>query len=129
MISTDWSSDLHPIRIAPFTEVPGSVHQLRPDDTPLDFFNLFWVPSFFDHLATETNLYAEQRRRNKPDAKWYPTTPEEMRAFVGVNMIMGIDQKPKLYNYWSKDEFLGNVGIQRVFTRDRFESLSIPPHE
>ena len=51
------------------------------------------------------------------------TTAEEMRAFVGVNVIMGIDQKPELRNYWSTDEFMGNVGIQRVFTRDRFESL------
>jgi len=55
--------------------------------------------------------------------KWYPTTVEEMRAFVGVNVIMGIDQKPELCNYWSTDEFMGNVGIQRVFTRDCFESL------
>ena len=55
--------------------------------------------------------------------KWYPTTAEEMRAFVGVNVVMGIDQKPELCNYWSTDEFLGNVGIQRAFTRDRFESL------
>jgi len=42
--------------------------------------------------------------------KWYPTTAEEMRAFVGVNVIMGIDQKPELCNYWSTDEFMGNVG-------------------
>ena len=71
----------------------------------------------------ETNLYAQQRQTNKPDIKWYPTTAEEIRAFVGVNVIMGIDQKPELCNYWSTDEFLGNVGIQRVFTRDRYESL------
>ena len=38
--------------------------------------------------------------------KWYPTTAEEMRAFVGVNVIMGIDQKPELCNYWSTDEFM-----------------------
>ena len=123
MIGKEWSSDLHRIQIAPFTETPGPVHQLGPDTMPLHIFNLFWEPSFFERLATETNLYAEQRQTSKPDVKWYPTTPEEMKAFVGVNMIMGIDQKPELCNYWSTDEFLGNVGIQRVFTRDRFESL------
>ena len=52
----------------------------------------------------------------------YPTTAEEMRAFVGVNVIVGIDQKPELCNYWSTDEFLGNVVI-RAFMCDRFESL------
>ena len=55
--------------------------------------------------------------------KWYLTTAEEMRVFVGVNVILGMDQKPELCNYWSMDEFLANVGIQRTFMRDCFESL------
>ena len=120
MIGTKWSSDLCSISTAPFTETPGPVNQLDPNATPLELFSLFWEPSFFDRLAVETNLYAQQRQANKPDMKWYPTTAE---AFVGVNIIMGIDQKPELCNYWSTDEFMENVGIQRVFTRDRFESL------
>ena len=123
MIGTEWSDQLRSIRLVPFTEVPGPVHQLRADATPLDFFSLVWESSFFEHLAEETNLYARQRQTVKPDRKWYPTTSSEMRAFVGVNILMGIDQKPELSHYWSTDDFLGNAGIRRVFPRDRFESL------
>ena len=83
----------------PLTEMPGPVHQLSADATPLDFLGLVWEPPLFDLLANETNRYAMQRQVNKADAKWYPTTPEEMRAFIGVNILMGIDQKPQTSMY------------------------------
>ena len=59
----------------------------------------------------------------KPDRKWFPTTPQEIRAFIGINMIMGIDRKPSIAHYWSTDPFLGNQGIQSVMPRERFEAL------
>ena len=37
----------------------------------------------------------------------------EQRVIWGV--IMAIDQKAELCNYWSTDEFMGNVGIQHAF--------------
>ena len=47
-----------------------------------------------------------------------------MKAFVGVNIIMGIDQKPEISSYWSTDEYLGNEGVKKVFPRERFEVLN-----
>ena len=110
--------------IQPFEELPGPVHQLPADATPLDFFSLLWAPSFFQLLAEETNRYASQRLVQRPDNKWHPTTPEEIKAFLGVNIIMGIDQKPAIPHYWSTDPYLGNPGIQSVFPRERFEALN-----
>ena len=124
LIGTEWSNTLHRIHVQPFSEAPGPVHDLGPDATPLDFFSLLWEPSFFDSLAEEINRYAQQRQVSKPNSKWYPATPEEMKAFIGVNIMMGIDQKPEISQYWSTDEYLGNVGIQRVFPRERFEHLT-----
>jgi len=77
---------------------------------------LFWEPAFFQHLADETNLYARQKIDLKPDRKWYSTTADEMRTFIGVNIIMGIDKKPTIYQYWSSDPFLGNPSIQAIFS-------------
>ena len=94
LIGSSWSDRLHPIpTLQPFQLTQGPVHSL-----PL------------------TNLYAEQRQRVKPDRRWYPTTPEEMRAFIGINVMMGIDRKPEVH--------LGNAGIQAVLPRDHFESLT-----
>ena len=126
LIGDKWSEKVRPIpTIQPFEEeLAGPVHHLPEDATPLDFFSLLWVPSFFQLLADQTNLYARQRQVQKPDIKWYPTTPEEMKAFLGINIIMGIDQKPALTHYWSTDPYLGNQGIQSVMPRERFEALT-----
>ena len=64
-IGTKWSSDLRPISIGPFTETPGPVNQLHPNATTMELFSLFWETSFFDRLAEETNLYAQQRQANQ----------------------------------------------------------------
>lgn len=119
-----WSYELHPVRVIPFTERPGPIPQLTEDATPRDFFHLLWEPSFFQLLADQTNLYARQKQATTPDRRWHPTSPEEMMAFVGVNIIMGIDKKPEICNYWSTDEFLGNEGVKKVFPRERFEALT-----
>ena len=78
----------------------------------------------FDLMAFETNRYALQRQEKKPDRNWYPTMADEIRAFVGVNIIIGIDKKPQISTYWSTDPYLGNQGIQSVFPQERFEALS-----
>ena len=104
--------------------LPGPIHQLPGDATPLDFFGLLWPRSLFQLLAEETNRYATQKQVQRPDNKWYPTTSEEIKAFIGVNIIMVIDQKPAIPHYWSTDPYLGNPGIQSVFLRERFEGLN-----
>ena len=125
LIGSSWSDRPHPIpTLQPFQLRQGPVHSLPLDATPLDYFHLFWGSDFFQLLSDQTNLYAEQRQRVKPDRRWYPTTPEEMRAFIGINVMMGIDRKPEVHHYWSTDPFLGNAGIQAVLPRDRFESLT-----
>ena len=119
-----WSTNLHSVRVIPFTDQPGPIHQLKDDATPIEFFHLLWEPSFFQLLADQTNLYARQKQTTRPDRRWHPTSPEEMMAFVGVNIIMGIDHKPEISNYWSTDEYLGNEGVKKVFPRERFEALT-----
>lgn len=101
-IGTKWSTESHRVRVLNFKETPGPIHQLGNDADPLQFFGLFWQPAFFERLADENNLYVQQRQITQPEKRWYPTTAEEMRAFVGVNIIMGIDRKPELSHYWSK---------------------------
>ena len=46
-----------------------------------------------------------------------------MKAFLGTNIIMGINKLPSLENYWSTDKCIGNEKIQNVMTRTRFQSI------
>ena len=45
------------------------------------------------------------------DVNWHATTPDEMKAFVGINMQMGIKVLPEYKDYWSSDPAL-NVHLK-----------------
>ena len=65
-------------------------------------------------LKTKMERYAEQNGRV------FQTTLEELSVFLGINILMGIHKLPKMRDYWSVDEGLGNTLIQKTMTRDRF---------
>ena len=65
-------------------------------------------------LKTESERYAEQNGR------MFQTTLEELCAFLGINILIGIHKLPKMRDYWSIDEGLGNFLIQKTMTRNRF---------
>ena len=89
--------------------------------TPLDYFWLLFNASMFTEMARNTNSYARWRidRRGRTDPYWTETTDAEIRAFVGLEIMMGINPLPDSSLYWSKNPFIGNAGIQSVMTANR----------
>ena len=62
----------------------------------------------------ESEKYAEQNGR------LFQTTTDELAAFLGINILMGINRLPDIKDYWSVEEGLGNPLIQKTMTRLRF---------
>ena len=50
----------------------------------------------------------------------FQTTLEELCSFLEINILMGIHKPPKMRDYLSVDEELGNTLIQKTMTRDGF---------
>ena len=46
-----------------------------------------------------------------------------MKAFLGINFIMGINKLPSLEDCWSTDKCIKNEKIQNAMTRTRFQSI------
>ena len=56
-------------------------------------------------LVTQSNLYSQQNCHH------FKTNPEEMKAFLGSNYVMAVNQLPNVSMYWDCDNFIGNNGI------------------
>ena len=46
-----------------------------------------------------------------------------MKAFIGVNYIMAVNQLPSIPIYWDCDHFVGSVGIKNIFARIRYQEF------
>ena len=91
---------------------------------PLECFHLLLPDEFYDQLLVETNRYAIQQREEKNNFNlWSPVTKEELMAFVGLNIAIGIISLPSIEDYWSTDPILSHSWFHVIMSRDRFREI------
>ena len=71
---------------------------------------------------TETNQYAAECL--KDTNKEWKTNSEEIRAYLGFTVLMGIVQEPEMRDYWVLSPFLHYSPIASKISRKRFEEIS-----
>lgn len=115
-----WSRDLTSVTVAPFVGETGPAVPISSD--PMELFSLFFDDEVVSHIVTETNTYAQQCLANT-STMWH-TTASEIRAYIGFQILMGINQLPEIRDYWAKDEKLHYNPIASRISRNRFEEIS-----
>ena len=87
---------------------------------------MYFTDRVLNLLVTETNRYATLRFPAQQHARtWFDVTCQEMKAYVGMLIMMGILQLPHLDMYWQvDDEILGNPGISQLMSQIRFQQIS-----
>ena len=55
---------------------------------------------------------------------WNKITVEELKAFLGFCVLMGINSLPALKDYWKRDPVFHYAPIADRITRDRFLEIS-----
>ena len=84
-----WSKEFTDIGMEPLAvNDVGPRHHLSYMSSVLKFFYLMVSELFFFTMVDATNSYA--RFKNPNDARWEEVTLEEMNAFVGLQIFMGI---------------------------------------
>lgn len=109
---------------------PKPTKTFSKTDKEIDFFSAIMDDRIISHIVKETNLYASQGHQTqgngsgcRPIQNWVDTSSEEIRAFFGLLIIMGIHQLPQVCNYWSADPILGVEAVSKVMTLKRFKKL------
>lgn len=126
-----------PDEIQSFTEHCGPINPPPRTAEPVEYFR--WLAadgeqSIVGILVEETNRYAHQLLDSRSDdlgpharlRKWEDVSVEEMSAFLGLWLSMGIVKKPTIPSYWQNSNklWLYNIpSFSKVMTRDRFQSI------
>nr|XP_039248218.1 piggyBac transposable element-derived protein 4-like isoform X3 [Styela clava] len=103
---------------------------ISASSTPLDCFLQFFTVQVFNLIVEMTNLNAERKlqdinaSRTKPIV-FEPTTLEEMKAYLGLMIAMGIVKMPVVSMYWQTKYWILNVpSFSKIMPRDRFQDLT-----
>ena len=110
----------------PFTATPGVQTGLPCNATPLEYFQLFLTAHVLQHILQTTNDYAAARlsaippRRRSIFRNWRIITMAELKAFLGILIMMGIVQISNIKDYWSSHVALNLPFFRSIMSRDRF---------
>ena len=112
--------------ISQFNGQPGIKVEVSEEPRSDFFFNLILGDEMIDLIVRETNRYAWQKLGTNIAQlnKWQDTTRQEVKASLGICLIMAINNLPRLAMYWSSDPFIGNKGIQNIVSNNRFKDFS-----
>ena len=72
-----------------------------------------------------TNRYAKQQfeANQKEFSNFESVTSDELLAFLGIYIAMGIHRLPSLRDYWSSAWVLGVPALAKIMARARFEEI------
>ncbi|KAH6929196.1 hypothetical protein HPB50_024106 [Hyalomma asiaticum] len=88
---------------------------------PCEYFFKYFTDELFQEIARCTNIYALQTSGGE-----LGTTPEEIKTFFGMLMIMGILKFPRIRMYWSAATQIPNVS--QAMSVNRFFRLRSALH-
>ena len=93
-------------------------------ETASEVFDLIFTPSLMDMIVEQSNLYAKQVMGEEKYAAWEKITQEELKAYLGFCILMGIAHLPALDDYWSVDPSLHYSPIADRIPGDCFREIS-----
>ena len=87
-------------------------------------FLAFFTPELIDYIVVETNRYASvclssTHCGDGPVHQW-ETDSNEVKAYLGLCILMGMNKLPDLYDYWSTGEAFHYTPVASRITRKRF---------
>lgn len=106
--------------LLPFAQPTGIPEEIaNSNPTPYSLFQLFFDEVFVNHIVFHTNLYAEQEQM-RTGKTYKKTTFDEINAFLGLNLLMGIKRLPSYKDYWSSAPDLHDSYISSIMSQKRF---------
>ena len=100
IIAIKWNAQLTPIQVEPFVQPTGP--RVHIPSMAKEIFFLFFTSSILEHIVEQSNRYAAQCKGEQFEM-WQPITVEELCAYLGFMVLMGIARLPCLRDYWKKD--------------------------
>lgn len=123
-VDWDWiSSPNHNAPVEPFNNLTsGWTRHLSSQETELEMFLLLFSEDCRNICITETNKYADQTGdcTTKRWSKWMDLNHQDLTKFLAIRMLMGINKKPDMTKYWSRDAMFHFPIISKILPQDRF---------
>jgi len=106
------------------------------NDNPVQIFNRFFPEDIFQLITSETNKYARNyidsekgkkylaENKNSRIKRWKETNSDEIRRFLGMQLLMGIIKLPGWRDYWGNYDVLLKTKVSDLMKLYRYDIIN-----
>ena len=103
-----------PRNLPRFSSSCGPTLRTKQATTPLQVLQLFLTKAILEEIVRQTKIFAAQKKAD------FEFCYEELLAFIGITIAMGLLKLPQIRDYWSKHEILATPWFPAIMSRDRY---------
>jgi len=124
-----WQEKIIDPEIPQFSGYPGVSQYIPRNVTMLGCVKLFLTDELIEMIVEETNRYATQfiNREDIPSSSrvndWKSITNEEFLNFLALTLLMGMNGKRSIPDYWSTNPLYYNSTFSLTMSRDRYQLI------
>jgi hypothetical protein len=93
-------------------------------NTPGEVFSLLFTGELLQRIADESNKYAKECTGADKYSRWSEVSAEELKAYLGFCIMMGVVNLPSFDDYWRKDQMLHYTPVAERMARNRFKDIT-----
>ncbi len=108
----------------PFTGQSAAGLHVTVPDSPSESFRLFFTSDLIEMIVEQSNMYAMEVMDEEKVEKWNPITTQDLEAYFGFTILMGINSLPALEDYWKRNPVYHYSPVADRISRDRFMEIS-----
>lgn len=86
---------------------------------PIEYFERFFANDVMNLISVQTNLYAHQNNAKN----WTDTNATEIKALLGIHLLMSLHPLPQETQYWSSDPLYHVQPIADIMPLKRYKKL------
>ena len=116
--NTTYNDDLSMSSPPDFDANHGPSDRAQAPSTPVGFFQLLFTEDLVDLIVQHTNRYALQKGVH------FTVSREDILAYIGINIAMGIKDLPEITDYWAQEPIIRSPWFPSVMSLKRFQAIS-----
>ena len=107
-----------------FNKIPASKILVTCNLDPVELFDHMFDDTFFLTLSTETNRYYRETLKNKKQysINWKDVTIDEMKSFMGIILLLQVNQKKSLHEHWDKNLLIASP-VSSLISENQFKLM------
>lgn len=112
-----WTTHVENFNEYNFDKLLEPTKQYSQQSLPIEYFSNLFPDEIIQMIVEYTNKYASM----KQSKFWSDTNVKELKEFLAIIILMGINPQSDIELYWSADPFYNNIEISGTMTCKRLK--------